>query len=117
MCLVLWRDQRTSFSLPQSSSSGHFTRVMRKETAILISRQVLLQRNRSWATVWWKFSAWVSGRDLALLFSCTEKRRSAAGVAQDVVMGLGNLVSIFDVYLIIDTFAIPSLVKLKSMPR
>ena len=65
----------------------------------------------------WKASAWVSGRNSALLSSRTEQRWSAAGVAQDVVMGSGNSVSIFDVYLIIDTCAILSLVKLKSIPR
>ncbi len=31
--------------------------------------------------------------------------------------GLGKLVSIFDVYVIIDTCAIPSVAKLRSMPR
>ena len=61
--------------------------------------------------------AWVSGRNSAAFLSCTDKRWSAAGVAQDVVIGLGNLVSIFHVYLIIDTCTIPSLVKLKSMLR
>ena len=51
MCRVLW-NRRTRLSLPQSSLSGRLTRVVRKETAVLISCRVLLQRNRSWATVW-----------------------------------------------------------------
>ena len=59
----------------------------------------------------------MSGRNSASFLSCTEMRWSSAGVAQDVVMGSGNLVSIFDVYLIIDTCTIPSLVKFRSMPR
>ena len=67
--------------------------------------------------MWCKALAWVSGRNLASLSSHTEKRWYAAGVAQDVVMGSGNPVSIFVVYLIIDTCAILSLVKLKSMSR
>ena len=46
MCRVLW-NRRTRLSLPQSSLSGRLTRVVRKETAVLISCRVLLQRNRS----------------------------------------------------------------------
>ncbi len=104
-------------SLPQSSLSGRLTRVVRKETAVWISLRVRLQRNRSWVTVWWKAWACASDRNLALLSSRTVKWGSAPGVAQDVVMGSGKLVSIFDVYVIIDTCAIPSVAKLRSMPR
>jgi hypothetical protein len=32
-------------------------------------------------------------------------------------MGLGKSVSIFDVYIIIETWAIPSVAKLRSIPR
>ena len=47
MCRVPWRYRRTCLSLPQSPLSGHLTRVVRKENAVLMSCRVRLQRNRS----------------------------------------------------------------------
>jgi hypothetical protein len=74
MWRVSRRYWRMHLSLPQSSLSGRFTHVVRKETAVWISQQVCLQRNRSWATVWWKACACASGRNLALLSLHTVKR-------------------------------------------
>ena len=42
---------RTRLTFPQLSLSGHFTRIVRKETAVCISCRDCLLRNRSCATV------------------------------------------------------------------
>ncbi len=86
---VLWRYVKTHLSFPQSSSSGCFTLVVRKETGVWISWSTR-DRNRSLAVVWWKFHAWSLGSWQASVKGRTAKRWSAAGVEVTPVIFSGK---------------------------
>ena len=62
--LVPLRYLRMRLSLLQSSSLGALTRVVRKTTAVWISRCVQ-ERKKSWAVVWWNAMACCSGSNWA----------------------------------------------------
>ena len=78
----------TLTSSSQSSLSGAFTRVVRKDTAVWMMRLILLAVRRSWYTVWRKAST--SSSFSFLLSSRTLKRWSLAGIAHVPVISLGN---------------------------
>merc|ERR1712194_687509 len=66
-------------SLPQSSLSGCFSLVVKKESSVLISGLALLQRNNNCATVRWNFLAISSLRSSLSSSSRTLNKLSPAG--------------------------------------
>ncbi len=55
--LVPFKHFKILFSFSQSSSSGDYTLVVRKDTAVWISWCTQFAVKSSWYTVWWKVSA------------------------------------------------------------
>lgn len=81
--LVPFKYFNTHFALPQSSSSGCFTLVVRKATAVLIPLLAGQVRNNSCANMWWNILACSSTSGLANLSSRTLKRLSKCGLGAD----------------------------------
>ena len=104
-------------NLPQSSSSGCFTLVVRNDIVVSISGRALLQRKRSYATVRWNWLARSSGSNVLYESSLTLNMWFTAGVALVLLMSSGNSSVTCCRYLIIKTIIIPGkLAKLNSWP-
>ena len=94
MCLFIYsvpfRYFSPCFNFPQSSSSGSFTLVVRKDTSGSISGWAHLHRKRSRATVRWNCLACSSGSNLRSASSLISNKWSPAGEGLVDFFTLGN---------------------------
>ena len=77
MFMVPFKYPSTCLILPQLSSSGVFTCIVRKVVAGCMLHLACVLRNNSYAVAWWNAIACSSGNGLAFELSCTLKRWSA----------------------------------------
>jgi hypothetical protein len=79
------------FTLPQSSSSGHLTQVVRNAVAGWMLCLAPALRKRSWAEAWWNALACSSSSGFAKDLSLTVKRWSMAGLVLMATISSGQL--------------------------